>query len=208
MDFIKFLNSKDIAEHLQKINYKFSPEEAAYVVHEARNVPLSEKHKTYRELIARYPDHILEKRNGDFETQPFSRFLQELMRLETEYIEECKTASPNAAYIYSVYTKDQNGRLFWFKGGTREILYPTFEDCFRAACEEEAVKFRIEKRYFGGGEGGRTRTSARRDGSLRYRVGKRGGDHDRIRLVLGKSSHALPPRRYFAIYRRNFSSRR
>ena len=152
MDFIKFLNSKDIAEHLRKINYEFSPEEAAYVVHEARNVPLSEKHEAYRELIARYPDHVLEKSNGDFETQPLSRFLQKLMRLETEYIEECKTPSPNAAYTFSVYTEDQNGRLSWFEDGARGILYPNYEACFRAASEEEAVKLRIIKRYFSGRE--------------------------------------------------------
>ena len=151
-DFTRFLNSEDIAEHLRKINYEFSPEEAAFVVHEARNVPLSIKHEAYRELIARYPDFILEKRNGDFETQPLSEFLQELMRLETEYIAECKTPSPNAAYTCLVYTEDQSGRLFWFEGDAREILYPTYEACFRAASEEEAVKLRVKKRYFGGRE--------------------------------------------------------
>ena len=148
-DFTRFLNSKDIAEHLRKINYEFSPEEAAYVVHEARNVPLFEKHEAYGELIARYPDCILEKRNGDFETQPLSVFLQELMRLETEYIAECKTSSPNAAYTYSAYTEDMYGRLSWFEDGAREILYPTYEACFRAASEEEAVKLRVKKTYFG-----------------------------------------------------------
>ena len=151
-DFTRFLNSKDIAEYLRSTGYEFTPEEAAYVVHEARNVPLAEKHEAYGELIARYPDCILEKRNGDFETQPLSEFLQELMRLETEYIAECKTPSPNAAYTCSVYTEDQSGRLFWFEGGAREILYSTYEACFRAASEEEAVKLRVKKRYFGGRE--------------------------------------------------------
>lgn len=150
IDFTRFLNSKDIAEHLRKIKYEFSPEEAAYVVHEARNVSLSEKHEAYKELIARYPDFILEKRNDDFETQPLSDFLQELMRLETEYIAECKTLSPNAVYTYSVYMDCYDGKTYWYEDSRAQgVLYPSFEECFRAAVSEGAVKLRLAKRYIG-----------------------------------------------------------
>ncbi len=149
-DFTRFLNSKSIAEHLRKIDYRFEPEEAAFVVHEARNVPLSEKHEAYGEIIANYPDAVLKKRNGDFETQPLAEFLTKFMMLENEYVAECKTPSPNAAYVYSVYTEDMDGNLFWFDED--DVIYGTYEECFLAASGEQAAKIRVAKRYFGGRE--------------------------------------------------------
>ena len=172
MDFTKFLNSKDIAEYLREVHYEFSPEEAAYVIHEARNISLSEKHAAYRELIARYPEFILEERNGDFATQPLAHFLEELIRREEEYVAECKTPSHDAAYAYDVYTVGSSGQPFWFEGGGRGMLYPSYEMCLSVVNEVEcAVKIRISKQYIARCEG-RGRAPARRDDPRRHRMGE------------------------------------
>ena len=75
MDIINFINSKDIAEHLQKISYQFSPEEAMFVIHEGRDIPLKEKHAAYEELIRLYPNHPLKERSQSiFKKQTLSAF--------------------------------------------------------------------------------------------------------------------------------------
>lgn len=144
MDYYKFLNSKDIREYLIKIGYKFTPEEAAFIVHGARNISLADKHKAYRELIAMYPDHIIKKRRGDFDTQPLSEFLSKIIKIEDEYVEECKSASSDAVYSYSAYTQCLDGKMRWIED--KDLLFGSFGDCLSAT---DGEKVRIKKRYLG-----------------------------------------------------------
>lgn len=56
MDILNFLNSKSVAEHLKKINYKFSPQEAAFIVWNSQNKTLDEKFAAWKEIIDTMPD--------------------------------------------------------------------------------------------------------------------------------------------------------
>lgn len=43
MNIYRFVDSKDIREHLEKINYEFNTQEAAYIVWHCRTASLTEK---------------------------------------------------------------------------------------------------------------------------------------------------------------------
>ena len=61
MDILKFINSKDIREYLQKINYQFTPIEAAWLVWKSTNTTLKENHTAWGEIIKTMPDCRIEK---------------------------------------------------------------------------------------------------------------------------------------------------
>ena len=62
MDIIRFINSRDIAEYLRKIDYKFSPEEAMFLIHEGKISPLQKNtpHMRKHHLLV-YDDGYLVK---------------------------------------------------------------------------------------------------------------------------------------------------
>ena len=55
MNIYEFFNSKDIANHLAKINYQFTPLEMAFIIYQS-NKPFAEKEEAWSELIATTPD--------------------------------------------------------------------------------------------------------------------------------------------------------
>ena len=145
MDIIKFINSKDIAEHLRKINHQFSPLEAMYLIHVSRNISLDEKHKVYKELIKLYPDCKVEERRSDLKTQTLKEFLQELMIRQNLLIADCKQDGEFAFYYSSYYSK---GDKAWIDNyNPFSEVYPTYDRSFNAVLDEDALKVRVTKKY-------------------------------------------------------------
>lgn len=147
MDIIKFLNSRDIAEHLRKINYEFSPLEAMTVIYMARNVPLKEKHEAYAELIKTYPDYFVETGSNNLKSQPLSSFLGNLIDMENKLIEECMREEDSAIYYATRFYKESNS---W---GTPDFpysrIFSTYNECFSKNNNEveDFSKFSITKKY-------------------------------------------------------------
>lgn len=56
MDICRFINSKDIAEHLRTVGYRFNAFVAAYFVEECANATLSEKLSVWKEIAETMPD--------------------------------------------------------------------------------------------------------------------------------------------------------
>lgn len=52
MDIFRFVNSKDVREHLRDIGYEFNSLEAAWLIYQCRDAAIDEKHKAWNELIA------------------------------------------------------------------------------------------------------------------------------------------------------------
>lgn len=145
MDIIKFINSKDIANHLKKINYQFSPLEAMYLIHTSRKISLDEKHEAYKELIKLSPDCVVDERRSDLKTQPMSAFLQELMIRQNLLIADCKQGGEYAFYYSSYYSK---GDKAWIDNyNPFSEVYPTYDKAFKAVLDEDAVKVRVTKKY-------------------------------------------------------------
>lgn len=64
MNIFKYINSKDIRKHLEKINYKFTSLEAAWLIYQCKGITLKEKQTAFNELIDTMPDCEIEKRNN------------------------------------------------------------------------------------------------------------------------------------------------
>lgn len=45
MDIFRFVNSKDVREHLKSIDYEFNSLEAAWLIYQCRDAAIDEKHK-------------------------------------------------------------------------------------------------------------------------------------------------------------------
>ena len=56
MDIYRFISSRDMREHLQKINYRFSTPEAAFLVCMCDSASLKEKFAAWRESIETLPN--------------------------------------------------------------------------------------------------------------------------------------------------------
>ena len=55
MDFTQFIDSRDIAEHLKKLGYKFTTLEAAYLVYQSSRATLEEKFTAWEYIIENFP---------------------------------------------------------------------------------------------------------------------------------------------------------
>ena len=54
MDILRFINSKDIRNHLKGINYQFNTLEAAWLIYQSTNYTLYEKLDAFEELMQCY----------------------------------------------------------------------------------------------------------------------------------------------------------
>ena len=88
MDIFRFVNSKDIREHLRDIGYEFNSLEAAWLIYQCRDAAIDEKHKAWNELIATMPDCPIEKRLNTVAQDSLHAFLRQYMELEDKYRNE------------------------------------------------------------------------------------------------------------------------
>lgn len=145
MDIICFLNSKDVAEYLESIKYDFTPEQAAYVIHNSKKHNLAQKQAAWQELIEKYSDFHLSKRRSDLpDGITLGEFLKKYIALQNKLIDECKTGS--GIYTYTYLSKDDG---YWVDG---RGYYDSYDKCINAVKEEfdeyELLKIRITKSHF------------------------------------------------------------
>lgn len=156
MDVIKFVNSKELAEQLKKSNHEFSPEEAIYLIREAENFSVDEKHEAYRELMSLYPDHILKTRKRHiFEGVSLASFLLGYIVSEQHLIAECLSDSDGAYFCAEFY----NAKSGWEADEERFATYQECIDAFynslkflkgvgvTAWGDEDKAKLKIHKKF-------------------------------------------------------------
>lgn len=88
MDIFRFVNSKDIREHLRDIGYEFNSLEAAWLIYQCCDATIDEKHKAWNELIETMPDCPIEKRLNTVAQDSLHAFLIQYMELEDKYRNE------------------------------------------------------------------------------------------------------------------------
>ena len=86
MNVYRFINSKDIREHLEAIKYPFGSLEAAWIIYQCRFASLEEKHAAWRELIRTMPDCAIEERPNIEAHDSLHRFLAAYMERETKLL--------------------------------------------------------------------------------------------------------------------------
>ena len=86
MNILRFINSKDIREHLKKLDYQFNSLETAWLIYQCREATIEEKHKAWEELIGTMPDCEILKRFNTAPQPSLHDFLKKYMELEDRFI--------------------------------------------------------------------------------------------------------------------------
>lgn len=131
MDFYQFVNSRDIREHLRKLNYQFSSIEAAWLVWHSHNHSLNEKHKAWQEIIDTTQDcEIKERLNTDYHPS-LHQFLIEIMEADRNCVEAfCKgDHSAVFSYSYCLPGKERDREEY-------NTLFSNLEHCLNAAIDD------------------------------------------------------------------------
>ena len=132
MNILRFVNSKDIREHLRNIGYEFNSLEAAWLIYQFRDATIDEKHKAWNELIATMPDCPIEKRLNTVAQDSLHAFLRQYMELENKYLNEfydekhADTFDYNKPFVYKF--------KYIYRDGT-EYEWDTVFSCFDALYE-------------------------------------------------------------------------
>ncbi len=113
MDAFRFINSKDIRNYLNEINYTFTPVEMAWLIWKCEHITLKEKQDAWQDIIDTLPDCPV-----DCSFQKISslhKFLKDTITLENKMIDDfCKNEKDTVYYFYIDYTRgyDHNHKKY------------------------------------------------------------------------------------------------
>ena len=109
MDIFRFVNSKDVREHLRDIGYEFNSLEAAWLIYQCRDAAIDEKHKAWNELIATMPDCPIEKRTNTAAQDSLHAFLRQCMSnyMNLEFYDKELTGPKRTLIALSNFLKDE-----------------------------------------------------------------------------------------------------
>ncbi len=152
MDITRFVNSKDIREHLQAIHHQFDTVTAAYLVWQCRGATLEEKFAAWEEIVKTMPDCEIPRRPGmEAEVKSVHQFLRDYMALERERLEDfpCRAG---CVYERNSFSRPLSSERRKTRHVERNALFFDYESCL-AYCQkidlEGVEKYRIWKRPLG-----------------------------------------------------------
>ena len=104
-----YINSKDIRDYWNEINYSPSALEAAWLIWQGKNQTLKEKHTAWMSLVSEAFD--CSSPNGDFDLpqQSLHEFIKRYIDLEKELLAAFYKNEQNAVYTYRIYFDDVIG---------------------------------------------------------------------------------------------------
>ena len=105
MDLFRFIDSKDIREHLRQIGYSFTAPEAAFLVWQCRSVTLKEKIAAWRTIIETMPDCSMAERMNMNAIPSVHKFLEQYITLMERLLENFY-CEEHAVYSYSGSYRD------------------------------------------------------------------------------------------------------
>ena len=132
MDILRFINSKDIREHLRSIRYEFNSLETAWLIYQCHDATIDEKHKAWNELIETMPDCPIEKRLNTVAQDSLHAFLRQYIELEDRYLNEfcderhADTFNDDKPFVYKI--------KYIYEDGT-EYEWDTVFSCLNALYE-------------------------------------------------------------------------
>lgn len=151
MDIYRFIDSRDIREHLQQLGHQFTTPEAAFLVWHSRTATLDEKIAAWREIIDTMPNCSMDARRcwQGQGVPDFHVFLRRYIALQNRYVQKFKYGG-DAVYRW----KEAHGNEC---SETDLHVYTMYEQCFGKAmewmaereenetCNEDHLGFIIEK---------------------------------------------------------------
>ena len=153
MDITKFLNSKDIREHLQAMDYSFDAVTAAYLVWQCHNATLEEKFTAWEEIAKAMPDCPIPRRPGMADDVPsVHQFLRDYIGLEKNRLEHF-TQGENCVFgadFFLLPNQEWREEPIWSDCGR---LFSDYTNCLAYCSQElseEIGKVRIWKQTLDG----------------------------------------------------------
>lgn len=142
MNYLDFIISDTVREHLECIGYTPTPLEA-WIVWQCKNKTLKEKHAAFREILATTEDCAIPASAWRESSPSLHAHLKAHMAAEQAQL-DAFYQSENAAFSYSLCFADE---VEWLED---RILFSTFDNCWKAACEDFDIgtvkAVRVEKR--------------------------------------------------------------
>ncbi len=158
MDFIRFINSRDIREYLYSIDYQLSLEQKLFVVDKCYRIPLSEKLLAFEEILKEKDENILirssclyNKDTKDYERVSLHEMTRSLIRHYDFLQNKLLSDEPLSYYKLSILESDRD---YYISAGK----FPDFKHVFDY-CREQYIEcpdydylkaFAIKKQYFDG----------------------------------------------------------
>ncbi len=132
MDILRFINSRDVREHLKNIGYKFTPLEAAWLVWQCESITLKEKRAAWQEIIDTNPDCDVPERLNCRNWKSLHDLLHRYMDMENKYIEQFFADDSDAVYRYD----EDFGDCPWKYDFSSSKIYKSFRDAEKALNDE------------------------------------------------------------------------
>lgn len=149
MNIYRFMDSRDMREHLQKLNYAFTTPEAAFLVYWCKAAALEERIAAWREIIDTMPNCSVAERLHQDAIPDFHQFLRDYIDLQERELRRFKEPD-GCVYVCEL---SRRGELC---GDMEFGPFSDFDRCLseaiRRAAEEETVGLRIFKRPMDPGE--------------------------------------------------------
>lgn len=122
LDIYKFIDSKDMREHLRSLDYQFTAAEAAWIVYIAEgNINLEERINTWQEIIDTMPDCVFPVDIPTIGQISTHSFLLEYIAVQRKCMEAFLCSDKNAYYV---------------EVGNKDVRFADFE----SICKENASK--------------------------------------------------------------------
>ena len=135
MDITKFLNSKDIREHLQAMDYSFDAVTAAYLVWQCHNATLEEKFTAWEEIAKAMPDCPIPRRPGMADDVPsVHQFLRDYIAFQKQRLVEF---SQPGRWVYTAQFFHEKSAQ-WSDLGHFFTIYQDCLDACREAIQENS----------------------------------------------------------------------
>ena len=101
-DIYKYVNSKDIRQHLVNINYQFSALEAAWLVHQCASISLEERIAAWEGILTSYPDQSVESFHFDKPIESLHQVLSQYISFQKKLIKNLTKNESNSFYQYCI----------------------------------------------------------------------------------------------------------
>lgn len=109
MNIYRFIDSRDMRKHLQKLNYSFTAPEAAFLVYWCKDATLEERIAAWREIIDTMPNCAMAERLNLEAIPDFHQFLRDYIDLQWIY----HIGRPGRDYTVCV-SRSSSPQLFGF----------------------------------------------------------------------------------------------
>jgi len=140
MDVYSFIDHRGIADHCRKIGQTWTAFEMAVIIGYCQGRTVAEKHAAWRELIENYPDMpTLEHYN--YSSNPNFVSYSSLHKKLAETIEYEEA-------VAALFMKQEEGATY--KYSRHEAAFPSFEEAWAAARQQNRASTNIMKYYNGG----------------------------------------------------------